>query len=109
MPPPLYGTFLSATLWNSIPLHICQAENRSYIRLTEQEFNRLPADIVIECFVSLIVTCYGVINMAGKFKGIRAMADFQNKSMDTVGNRPSFYHFAHRGTKLYAGEPEEER
>lgn len=37
------------------------------------------SQIVIECFVSLIVTCYGVINMAGKFKGIRAMADFQNK------------------------------
>lgn len=31
------------------------------------------------------------------------------RSMDTVGNRPSFYHFAHRGTKQYADEPEEER
>ncbi|XP_071478200.1 ER membrane protein complex subunit 5-like [Diadema setosum] len=77
------------------------AQHRSYLRLTEQEFTRLPTDIFVQCIVSLLITCYGVINVAGKFREIRATVELETKSMDTLGNRPSFFTFSHRGQVLH--------
>ncbi|XP_054768542.2 ER membrane protein complex subunit 5-like [Lytechinus pictus] len=80
------------------------AQHRSYLRLTEQEFTRLPTDIFVQCIVSLLVTCYGVINIAGKFREIRATVELESRSMDTLCNRPSFYCFSHRGQVLHQAE-----
>ncbi|XP_003726305.1 membrane magnesium transporter 1 [Strongylocentrotus purpuratus] len=80
------------------------AQHRSYLRLTEQEFTRLPTDIFVQCIISLLLTCYGVINVAGKFREIRATVELEARSMDTLCNRPSFYCFSHRGQVLHRAE-----
>ena len=35
--------------------------------------------IIIQCFTGLILTCYGVVQVSGNFKEIRANADLDNK------------------------------
>ena len=77
------------------------AQHRTYLRLTEQEFTSLPLDIIIQCFTGLILTCYGVVQVSGNFKEIRANADLDNKSWDMLSNRQSMFSFNHRGIALY--------
>uniref|UniRef100_A0A1B0BG20 Membrane magnesium transporter n=1 Tax=Glossina palpalis gambiensis TaxID=67801 RepID=A0A1B0BG20_9MUSC len=76
------------------------AHYRTFLRLTEQEFTKLPLDIVVQIVVSLIMIIYYVVQVVGNFKEIRATVDMQAKSWDTLGNFPSFYHFNHRGKAL---------
>ncbi|KAK3878175.1 hypothetical protein Pcinc_017171 [Petrolisthes cinctipes] len=76
------------------------AQHRAYMRITEQEFTSLPTDISIQGFLSLLMAMYGILYIAGDFKEIRANVQLQNKSWETVGNRPTFYTFAHRGRAL---------
>lgn len=70
------------------------------MRETEQGVSYLPPDIQVQAILSLILTMYGVMYIAGDFKEIRANFQLTNQSWDTVGNRPSFYVFSHRGKAL---------
>lgn len=70
------------------------------MRITEQEYTSLPTDIGVQGLMSLLLTMYGILHIAGDFKEIRANVQLQNKSWETVGNRPTFYTFAHRGRAL---------
>ena len=36
------------------------AQHRAYLRMTEQDFTHLPADILLQIFISLFVTCLGI-------------------------------------------------
>nr|XP_053642123.1 ER membrane protein complex subunit 5-like [Cherax quadricarinatus] len=76
------------------------AQHRAYMRITEQEYTSLPTDIGVQGLMSLLLTMYGILHIAGDFKEIRANVQLQNKSWETVGNRPTFYTFAHRGRAL---------
>jgi len=75
-------------------------QHRTFMRETEQEYGLLPTDIQLQAIFSLILTMYGVMYIAGDFKEIRANFQLTNQSWDTVGNRPSFYTFSHRGKAL---------
>ncbi|XP_060082683.1 ER membrane protein complex subunit 5-like [Ylistrum balloti] len=77
------------------------AQHRSYLRLTEQEFTKLPIDIIIQCFVGLFLTCYGVVHISGNFREIRASSEQDSKTWDMVSNRQSFYCFNHRGKAMF--------
>ncbi|KAL4220514.1 Membrane magnesium transporter 1 [Mactra antiquata] len=77
------------------------AQHRSYLRLTEQEFTRLPWDILIQCFFSLVLVIHGVVHIAGSFREIRASADLDNKTWEMLGNRQGFLSFNHRGKSMY--------
>lgn len=77
------------------------AQHRSYLRLVEQDFSGfLPADILIQTVLSLVITMIGVVYSSGSFKEIRALDDSKYKSIETIVNRPSFYTFNHRGRLL---------
>ena len=80
------------------------AQHRSYLRLTEREFDALPADILIQIIIGLVTTCYGIVRVVGKFREIRAAADLDSKTWDNAGNRFSFYTFQHRGRLLFDSE-----
>lgn len=43
---------------------------------------------------------YGVLQIAGDFKEIRANVELEEKSWETLRNNPSFYVFSHRGKAL---------
>jgi hypothetical protein len=45
---------------------------------------------------------YGVMNMAGDFKEIKASAELENRSWETFRNIPAFYTFNHRGKLLFS-------
>ena len=78
------------------------AQYRAYLRLIEQEFAALPADILLQCLVGLVITCYGIVKVVGDFKEIKAIADLQQRTWETLSNRPAFYSFNHRGKAFSA-------
>lgn len=77
------------------------AQHRTYMRLTEQEFTGLPPDVLIQGVMSLVILMFSISHIAGEFKDIKVGADLDTKSWETVGNRPSFYIFNHRGKALF--------
>jgi len=77
------------------------AQHRTYLRLTEQEFSMLPHDIFLQCLFGLLLTCYGVVNVAGNFKGIKASAEQDSKTWEMLSNRQGFNIFNHRGKAIY--------
>ncbi|XP_067006817.1 ER membrane protein complex subunit 5 [Anabrus simplex] len=93
----LHKAFLVFGLLSLFHAAYSAAQHRSYLRITEQEFVSLPIDILVQGIVSLFITLYGVMNIAGDFKEIRATVDLENKSWETLRNIPSFYIFNHRG------------
>jgi len=56
--------------------------------------------ILLQGIVSLFITMYGVMTIAGEFREIRATVDLETKSWETMRNCPSFYSFLHRGQAL---------
>ncbi|ERL86826.1 ER membrane protein complex subunit 5 [Dendroctonus ponderosae] len=78
------------------------AQHRSYLRLNELDFTGLPSDIFLQALLSLLIIMYGVLNVAGNFKEIKASADLDSKSWETFRNIPSFYTFSHRGKSFAA-------
>ncbi|ESN93880.1 hypothetical protein HELRODRAFT_88075 [Helobdella robusta] len=80
------------------------AQHRSYLRMTEQEFTNLPMDILIQTLFALVLTCCGVCKVVGSFREIRAVADLENRTWDSMNSRTSFYVFNHRGKKLFSEE-----
>ncbi|CAF0833291.1 unnamed protein product [Didymodactylos carnosus] len=77
------------------------AQHRVFIRLTEQQFQTLPADIIFQTLLAFLACCIGSVQFFGRFKPILITAEWQNKTWDTLGNRPSFMTFNHRGRYLY--------
>ncbi|CAG9854927.1 unnamed protein product [Phyllotreta striolata] len=75
------------------------AQHRSYLRLNDLDFTHLPLDIFIQALGALFIIMYGVLNITGDFKEIKASAELENKSWETFRNIPSFYVFNHRGGK----------
>ena len=61
------------------PYLLCSISDRSYLRLTEQEFTSLPIDIIIQGVFSLILSMYAILFIAGEFREIRANIDLQEK------------------------------
>ncbi|KAL1497133.1 hypothetical protein ABEB36_008140 [Hypothenemus hampei] len=75
-------------------------QHRSYLRINELQFTRLPTDIIVQTLISLVIIMYGVLNVAGDFKVIKASAGLDNKSWETFRNITSFYTFSHRGRSI---------
>ncbi|KAF6029770.1 MMGT1 [Bugula neritina] len=78
------------------------AQHRTYLRITEREYQMLPVDVLIQTALSLILTCCGVIILKiANLKEIRANADTEHKTWETFGNRSNFYVFNHRGRVIF--------
>ncbi|XP_050527610.1 ER membrane protein complex subunit 5 [Daktulosphaira vitifoliae] len=78
------------------------AQHRAYLRITEQEFDGLPIDIFVQGVISFFVSMFGVLNLAGDFKEVRAIEELESKTWETLHNVPSFYIFNHRGKSLFS-------
>jgi len=76
------------------------AQHRSYLRITEQEFNGLPFDIIVQGVISLFMSMYGILHLSGDFKEVRAIKELEFRIWETTNNIPSFYVFNHRGKTL---------
>jgi hypothetical protein len=78
------------------------AQYRSYLRVSEQQFTgSLPLDIIVQAFLSLMVTLYSVVSISGAFKVIQADDDYAKKRHDILFSaQSSFFTFNHRGRIL---------
>ncbi|KAJ1064351.1 hypothetical protein K5549_014765 [Capra hircus] len=85
------------------------AQHHSYMRLTENEDESLPIDIVLQ---TLLAFADGIVHIAGEFKDMDATSELKNKlhisrwengvkTFDTLRNHPSFYVFNHHGRVLF--------
>ncbi|KAI6228620.1 Membrane magnesium transporter [Aphelenchoides fujianensis] len=75
------------------------AQHRSYLRLAEQPFVGLPADIVVQTVVSFLLAVVACTVIAGEFQPIRSDQN-QKRSWELIANRPNFYAFDHRAKCL---------
>ena len=75
---------------------------KTYLKLTEEEFVTLPADVIIQVMLSLTLSVFGIVRVAGELRDIHAAAELAHKSWETFGNRPSFYSFNHRGKIMFS-------
>ncbi|XP_069783191.1 ER membrane protein complex subunit 5 [Narcine bancroftii] len=71
------------------------------MRLTEKEHETLPVDIVLQTLLAFLLTCYGIVHIAGDFKDMDATSELKHKTFETLRNHPSFYLFNHRGRLLF--------
>ena len=75
--------------------------DRTYLRITEQEFTTLPFDVILQTVISLAIVIYSILSLKSDYKLIYA-ADLQEKSSwEMVSNCQSFYTFNHRGKALF--------
>jgi hypothetical protein len=77
-------------------------QHRNYLRITERDFSQLPLDILAQTLLSLLLCCFGIIGISGKFKPIQIASEWENKRWDNIANRTSFYSFTHRGKYLFS-------
>ncbi|VDN52146.1 unnamed protein product [Dracunculus medinensis] len=82
---------------------ICELQLRFYLRITEQPFTHLPADLIVQTLISLIIIIYGASYITGDFQPIRSDIQNRTKSWDTMGSCPSFYIFHHRAKAVSPG------
>ena len=83
---------------------------RTYLKLIEEDFANVPVDIMMQVLLSVGIAVFGIVRVAGELKDIHAAAELAGKSWESLDNRPSFYHFNHRGRRIFAediGEIEE--
>jgi len=100
---PLFDKFLVAVGLIAL-LHAAYsaAQHRAYLRLTEKEFTTLPSDVLIQTLTGLVIACYGVVRVVGRFKEIRPIADLEGRTWDSMSTHVAFYNFNHRGKYLMA-------
>ncbi|EGC32055.1 hypothetical protein DICPUDRAFT_38966 [Dictyostelium purpureum] len=71
-------------------------QHRKYLRLTDQPFEGVPLDIIVECIISLLLFSWGIINSQNLIP-IKASTHLAKKSYDSFDNRPNFTTFNNRG------------
>jgi len=76
------------------------AQHRAYLRLTEKEFTTLPSDVLTQTLTGLVIACYGIIRVVGRFKEIRPIADLEGRTWDSMSTHVAFYNLNHRGKRL---------
>jgi hypothetical protein len=76
------------------------AQHRVYLRLTEQEFTILPADVTVQTLGGLLIACYGIVRVVGRFREIRTITDLEGRTWDSMSTHVAFYSFNHRGKYL---------
>ena len=84
------------------------AQYRSFLRVSEQNFTgTLPADIIVQAVLSLLLTMYSVVSVSGQFKVIYADDGFSKQRHDQVfaTQQKSFLVFNHRGRILTRADP----
>ncbi|VDK80514.1 unnamed protein product [Cylicostephanus goldi] len=68
----LYNVITLASLASLLHCAYSAAQHRSYLRLTEQPFISLPADVLAQTIISLIALIYGATHVAGAFQHIKS-------------------------------------
>ncbi|EIE18898.1 hypothetical protein COCSUDRAFT_54802 [Coccomyxa subellipsoidea C-169] len=68
---------------------------RDMLKLTQEEFESVPAQVVVEVLLAAILCMWGSLQLAGNFKPISALAN--QEGLDANVFRPDFMSFNHRG------------
>ncbi|KAK5984492.1 hypothetical protein GCK32_002696 [Trichostrongylus colubriformis] len=68
----LYNVITLVSLLSLLHCAYSAAQHRSYLRLTEQPFVSLPADVLAQTLISLVALIYGASHVAGAFQHIKS-------------------------------------
>nr|XP_044988068.1 ER membrane protein complex subunit 5-like [Jaculus jaculus] len=101
MAPALWKALLAAGLLALAHAAFSAAQHRSYMRLTEEEEEPLPADIVLQTLLAFALACYGTVHAAGEFRDVDAASELRSKTAAALRSRPSFSVFNHRARVLF--------
>ncbi|XGW08198.1 hypothetical protein V3C99_010921 [Haemonchus contortus] len=81
----LYNVITSVSLLSLLHCAYSAAQHRSYLRLTEQPFVTLPADVLAQTLISLVALIYGASHVAGAFQHIKSDPN-RDRSWDESGS-----------------------
>ncbi|KAK6032812.1 hypothetical protein OSTOST_00993 [Ostertagia ostertagi] len=95
----LYNVITLVSLLSLLHCAYSAAQHRSYLRLTEQPFVTLPADVLAQTLISLVALIYGASHVAGAFQHIKSDPN-RDRSWDEAGSCMSFVTFEHRGKAM---------
>ncbi|KAJ1372265.1 hypothetical protein KIN20_034372 [Parelaphostrongylus tenuis] len=95
----LYNVITLSSLISLLHCAYSAAQHRSYLRLTEQPFVSLPADVLAQTLISLVALIYGASHVAGPFQHIKSDPN-RDRSWDEAGSCMSFITFEHRGKAM---------
>ncbi|CDW54572.1 MMgT domain containing protein [Trichuris trichiura] len=73
------------------------ASHRSYLRILKRDYRFLPADIIVECLVALVIIIISASAVGGDFVPIRIDVQMSSKSLANLFDGVSFFVFNHRG------------
>ncbi|CAL8463896.1 g3431 [Coccomyxa elongata] len=68
---------------------------RDMLKLTQEEFETVPAHVIVEVLLAAALCMWGSVQLAGAFKPISALAN--QEGLDANVFRPDFMSFNHRG------------
>ncbi|RCN32295.1 hypothetical protein ANCCAN_21904 [Ancylostoma caninum] len=94
-----YNVITLASLASLLHCAYSAAQHRSYLRLTEQPFVSLPADVLAQTIISLVALIYGATHVAGAFQHIKSDPN-RDRSWDEAASCMSFITFEHRGKAM---------
>jgi len=73
---------------------------QAYVKAAQDPSLSVPADIVGECIVALLIISWGGTQIAGNFKSILASSDLSSKSYEYLTTREDFTMYNHRGRTI---------
>ncbi|EGT52906.1 hypothetical protein CAEBREN_09463 [Caenorhabditis brenneri] len=95
----IYRLITIVSLLSLIHCAYSAAQHRFYLRLTEQPFVSLPADVVAQTVISLIALIYGTSFLANPFQYIKK-DQHHDRTCDEALNCPSFITFDNRAKAM---------
>uniref|UniRef100_A0A1I7T9B9 Membrane magnesium transporter n=1 Tax=Caenorhabditis tropicalis TaxID=1561998 RepID=A0A1I7T9B9_9PELO len=95
----IYRLITIVSLLSLIHCAYSAAQHRFYLRLTEQPFVSLPADVVAQTVISLVALIYGTSYLANPFQYIKK-DQHHDRTCDEALNCPSFITFENRSKAM---------
>ncbi|PIO71340.1 hypothetical protein TELCIR_06765 [Teladorsagia circumcincta] len=78
----LYNVITLVSLLSLLHCAYSAAQHHSYLRLTEQPFVTLPADVLAQTLISLVALIYGASHVAGAFQHIKSDPAVRSRDHD---------------------------
>eukprot|EP00884_Botryococcus_braunii_P020654 jgi/Botrbrau1/7272/Bobra.0318s0010.1 len=73
-------------------------QHRSMLKLTQEEFTKVPSEVILELAIAAVFCLWGSLGLAGNLEPISAL--HAQGGLDTYEYRPDFASFNHRGHLL---------
>ncbi|ORY01563.1 hypothetical protein K493DRAFT_388865 [Basidiobolus meristosporus CBS 931.73] len=87
---------------NTLETKVHHDVDLSYLKAAEKLENGLPADIIFECLLGVLIFMFGFTLVSGSLKPILMEIEMSKQTIAKFDSRPSFQTFNHRGVHLHS-------